>query len=200
MGADRRSGWPATCAPTSCTRPSTSTSCWPAGTPTALRAAIDESIDALGHGRRPADLGAVATTTSPGTSPGSAAASVGPRRAPGGRAADAGPARRRLRLPGRGARPAGGHRPARRAAPGPAFARTEAPGRARRLPGAHPLGRRARHRSASGPAGEPGCRSRPTGRRSPSSAQSRRPGLDAGAVPAPPCGSAGSTRRWATAR
>ena len=85
---------------------------------TAMRAAIDASMGALVDGRRPADVGAVQPRRRP---PRDALR----RRRAGRRRARAAALLmfalpgRRLRVPGRGARPGGGRGPARRGAPGP---------------------------------------------------------------------------------
>ena len=90
--------------------------------------AVGRRGDARGDRRRastpssrsaPRRRGCCRTTTSSATSPATAAGELGTAAGPGGGAADARPARRRLRVPGRGARPGRGRRPARRAAPGP---------------------------------------------------------------------------------
>ena len=61
-----RRGWPATCGPTSCTPPSTSTSCSPVGR-RGDADAIDDSIARARRGRRAAHLGAVQPRRRPGT-------------------------------------------------------------------------------------------------------------------------------------
>ena len=74
LGAPRPSGSPATCAPTSCTRRSTSTSCWRRGTPRrcARRSTTASTPSPPSARRRP---GCCPTTTSSATSPATAAAS-----------------------------------------------------------------------------------------------------------------------------
>ena len=201
LGADARRGWPATCGPTSCTPPSTSTSCSPRGTPSALRTAIDDSIDALGAVGAPPTWVLVEPRRRPPRHPLRRRRRRRPA-GPGRGAADAGPARRGLRLPGRGARPARGHRPARRGAPGPdlpphrrradAAAATAAACRCPWSGDAPPFG--------FGPGGQPWLpqpadwaaltveRSRP------------RPGLDARALPRGAAAAPRPRRTWATAR
>ena len=85
-----------------------------AGAPTACRAVIDDSLAAAGAGRRADAPGCCPTTTSQRHvtryGGGERRPAPGARRGP----ADARAARLGLRLPGRGARPAGGPRPAGR--------------------------------------------------------------------------------------
>ena len=156
------SGWRATCAPTRCTRRSTSTTSRRRGTPTRSATVIDALAGRDRARRRAARPGCSPTTTSCGTPPGSASrrrrlARRHRRRRPAARRA-LGLRRARaatllmlalpglgLPLPGRGARPARGHRPARRGAAGPDL-------------GAH------RSTPTAGATGA-GCRSRGSGRR-----------------------------------
>ena len=123
-GSTSPSGWPATCAPTSCTPPSTSTTCrrpWDAGY---LRHVIDETLDEHGAVGAPAtwvlsnhDVARHVTRYAreqdrPGQQRDAAARPAAPTSswAAGGPARRLllmlGAARQRLRLPGRGARPA----------------------------------------------------------------------------------------------
>ena len=165
-GWRRPSSWPATCGPTSCTPPSTSSSCWPRGTPAALRAAIDDEHRRPGRGGGAARRGCCRTTTSSATSPATAAARSGVRRAraaallmlalPGGAYVYQG---EELGLPA-------GDRPARRGAAGPDVpphrGRRAGP---RRLPGAAAVvGSGAAVRLRPG-GGSRGCPSRPAGPR-----------------------------------
>ena len=139
-GCPTRSGSPATCAPTSCTRRSTSTS-WPArGTPRAAR--LDRharSPRTARWARRPP--GCCPTTTSPARSPATAARTPRSRSPPSafGTPTDLALGRRRARaaalltlalpgvavpLPGRRAGPAGGRGPRRPAAQDPMHVRS----------------------------------------------------------------------------
>ena len=150
LGRRRPSASPATSAPTSCTRPSTSSSSLRAvGRRRAARGDRPEHRRPR-RGRGAADVGAVEPRRRPPRHPlrrRRAGRAPGPRRG----AADAGPARRRLRLPGRGARPARG----RPTCPttlrqDPTFLRTGgAVSGPRRLPGAAAVVRRRPRRSAS---------------------------------------------------
>ena len=120
---------------------------------------------------------------------------VGLRRARAASAADARPARLRLPLPGRGAGPAGGARPPRRAAPGPvvpAYRREP-----RRLPGAASRGAATCRRTASGrpAASRAGCRPRRPGAPSPSPPRPACPARRWSCT-GPRCGSGTPTRRW----
>jgi alpha-glucosidase len=164
-GCRRPSGWPATCAATSCTRLQLHLPARLVGRQS-LHTAIDDSIDALSAVGAPADLGAQQPRRRAArTRYGGGAAGV---RRQGRDAADP-------RLPGgayiyqgRGAGPAGGHRPAGAAAPGSRVrpGRTARTGLRDGLPGDRSRGRATRLRSASGPApASPGCHSPPTGRR-----------------------------------
>ena len=155
LDPDRRRRWRATCATTSCTRRSTSTGCWPTGRRPSSAGSIDETLAALGRGRRRADLGAQQPRRTPAPDavrrrpdrPG-----PGPRRDAG----VAGAARVGVPLPGRGARPRGRRRRARAPA-GPVLVphRQARPGR---LPGADPVGGRpaaVRLRAGQRPAVDP---------------------------------------------
>ena len=126
-----------------------------------LRTAIDTSIDALAEVGAPptwvlSNHDVVRHVTRYGG--GEERRAPGPGRGP----AHAGPARRRLRLPGRGAGPAPGHRPARRGAAGPdVLPHRRRRAGSRRLPGAAAVVGRRRPRSGSGRTGPGrGCRSR----------------------------------------
>ena len=132
-------GWPRTCAPTSCTRPSTSTSRWPLGSAGRLRAVIDASLAAPRPGRCAGDVGAREPRHAAVTDPVRAEAAgmdgqrpLRPRRGRSGRPAGpgaaallhAGPARLGVPVPGRGAGAAGGRGPAGGGPPGPGVRRT----------------------------------------------------------------------------
>ena len=179
---DAPSGWPATSAPDELHTAFNFKFVRAPGTPPSCAATIDECLAATATGRRSRDLGAVQPRRHPPRHPlcaGSthrrrrrrrgpgraghparprARAAPGPRRDP----ADAGAARLGLRLPGRGARPAGGRRPARGrrsptrsgSAPGTACGAGTAAGCRSRGPS-------TARRSASA-AATPGCRSPPT--------------------------------------
>ena len=134
-GCTAPSGWRATSAPTSCTPRSTSTSCWRRGRPSRLRD-VDRSTRSSAHeavGAPPtwvlSNHDTVREVSRYARPQGDrrlrqlddlldAAGRLRARRAAGARrrAADARAARRRLRLPGRGARPRRGRGPARRGA------------------------------------------------------------------------------------
>ena len=134
----------ATCDPTSCTPRSTSTSSSPAGTPASVRRAVDSTLDAVSASRRSRDLGAVEPRRHPSRHP-LRRRRAGRAPSTGRRAAHARPSRRRVHLPGRGARPARGRRPAGRGAPGPDVpAHSGRDQGTRRMPGADSVvGRRA---------------------------------------------------------
>ena len=193
------SGSPATSARTSCTRRSTSSTSAPRGTRPRCAQVIDESLAAIGLGRRPHHLGALQPRRQPARHPvrrRRARAAPGPRGGP----ADARAARLRLHLPGRGAGPARGARPAGRGPPGPARLRGARPGGRRRLPGADPVDRHGGRRTASAAGRQLAAAAATTGRAAQRRGPDRRPGLHAGAVPRRRSRSAGSSPAWATAR
>ena len=177
------SGWPATCGPTRCTPPSTSPTSRGRGTRRRCAQVIDATLVGIRADRRAVDLGADQPRRDPPRHPlrprhdqlvlhrGRRRRGLGPRaRHPpraGRRAAHAGPARRRLRLPGRGARAARRWRtcPTRccrtRCSPAAAASCVAATGAGCRCRGAA----RSR-RSGSPPTGSSrGCRSRAPGPR-----------------------------------
>ena len=121
---DRRAAGPLRRAPTSCTRRSTSSSCGAAGTRPSCARSSTTSLAAMRPVGAPDHLGAVQPRRDPARHPLRQPAGWHPVREPGDRRwpapgprrdpADAGAARLGLPLPGRGAGPARGHRPAGR--------------------------------------------------------------------------------------
>ena len=159
-GSTRCRSWPTGCAPTRCTRPSTSPTSRRRGRPTTLRTVIDESLAAFGavgapstwvlsnhdvvrhatppraHRREPAG-----PRHRPEVAPACPIAELGLRRARAATALMLALPGSRLPLPGRGARPARGHRPARRRPPGPDLVPHQRRAlRPRRMPRADPVG------------------------------------------------------------
>ena len=183
------------CAPTRCTRRSTSPTSRRRGTPPALRTVIDDSLAAFGAVGAPGtwvlsnhDVVRHATRLAltadepagsrhrPATRRACPTRAVGLRRARAATALMLALPGSRLPLPGRGARPARGHRPARRRPPGPDLVphRRRAL-RPRRMPRADPVGGRRAvlrlrpdRRPLAAPArGLGGARPRPPARRRP---------------------------------
>ena len=162
LGRAARRRWPAGCGPTRCSRRSTSRTSRRRGRRPALRARHRRVARGVRAGRRPEHLGALEPRRRPARLPPRAhrREPAGPRHraehAPASRTratrpaprarrdgAHARAARQRLPLPGRGARPSRGHRPARRRPAGPDLVPHERRAlRPRRLPRADPVGGR----------------------------------------------------------